>query len=149
MSWIEATPTINNGGHLYGEHDGAPNTEHKFRWVYSDKTPVVGELGEWITCTHCEPVREETCEDCEMEEGRHTFSCQTNWVHVDELDLEGIVDLIVEASEDLSLGLIEDVGTFLAEVDVYVTLGEKQGLKRVDIYRRVAEVLTAKSKETK
>jgi hypothetical protein len=60
MHWFEDTPTMNNFGHLYGEHDGAPDTAHKFRWIYPDRTPVIGELGEWVTCTHCtETLQEE------------------------------------------------------------------------------------------
>jgi hypothetical protein len=50
----EETPTLTDDGFLWGQHDGPVGTKHRFRWVYGDRTPVVGERGHWVACTDCD-----------------------------------------------------------------------------------------------
>lgn len=57
-TWIEDTPTLNNFGHVYGQHQNRSDTPHLHRWIYADRTPVVGILGEWQFCSDCDEREE-------------------------------------------------------------------------------------------
>jgi len=51
--WTEDTPTkTTDGGHVYGQHSDTVNP-HRFRFVYSDGTPMRGEAGKWGICWDC------------------------------------------------------------------------------------------------
>lgn len=53
-AWTEDSPTLTDQGNIYGQHDGPRNTPHRFRFVYTDGSPVRGSIGAWISCTDCE-----------------------------------------------------------------------------------------------
>lgn len=84
-NWFEDSPTKTDLGNLYAEHNGPANTPHQWRYVYSDHTPAEGWHGEWKDCPDCETpvVPGEWCDDCEIQDGWHSFSCVTNWTDAD------------------------------------------------------------------